>query len=286
MLAVSVAAYLMFRWFEHRQIYIPHRVLEAKCEALGRPVEDFYLNAADGVRLNAWYFPAQPGSARRHLAFLICHGNAGNISHRLSLYQALLDKGVNVLAFDYRGYGQSAGNPGEEGTYLDAQAAYGWLRAKGFAAVDILAYGESLGGAIVTELALREKLAGIILQSTFSCIPDIGKELFPFLPVRWICSIYYNTVTKLPRITIPVLILHSRGDSMIGFRHAEKNFAAANEPKLLWEIKGDHNDMLESGRKDFDEGLDRFFSIFEKTASSPASDSGQTPRPTLSDSKH
>src|SRR5262249_52582451 len=146
---------------------------------------DVYFETADNVRLNGWFFPAGTNSPRAALAVLVCHGNAGNISHRLELCRALLATGVSVFVFDYRGYGRSKGRPSEEGTYRDAQAAYRWLQEKGFAGSNILAYGESLGGGVAAELALRERLGGLILQSTFTSIPDIGAELFPWLPVRW-----------------------------------------------------------------------------------------------------
>lgn len=231
----------MLRRFEHNQVYHPNRDFEVTAAALGRPFEDVYFQARDGTSLNGWFFPANPGSARGQWAALVCHGNAGNISHRLDLYRALLVTGVNVFAFDYRGFGRSAGTPGEEGTYLDGQAAHRWLRSKGYPGSKIIAYGESLGGGIASELCLREETGGLILQSTFTSIPDIGKELYPWLPVRWISSIQYDTRGKLPRLKIPVLVMHGRDDEVIGFHHAERNFAAANEPKFFCELSGPHN---------------------------------------------
>jgi pimeloyl-ACP methyl ester carboxylesterase len=174
----------------------------------------------------------------------------------LELYALLLHADVNVFAFDYRGYGRSEGRPGEEGTYKDAQAAYGWLQQRGFVSTNIIAYGESLGGAVASELAVRETVGGLILQSTFTSLTDLGAELYPFLPVRSIGSIGYDTHSRLPRIRVPVLILHSRGDRLIPFHHAEQNFAAANEPKWLCEIAGDHNDGLDD-RETFAAGIEQ-----------------------------
>ena len=112
----------------------------------------------------------------------------------------LLATGVNVFVFDYRGYGRSQGRPSEEGTYRDAQAAYQWLRQKGFPGTNIIAFGESLGGGVAAELAVRETVGGLVLQSTFTSIPDMGAELFPWLPVRWLGTIRYDTRSKLPRL--------------------------------------------------------------------------------------
>ncbi len=251
-------AYLVLRWFEHRQVYQPYRQLETSGSELGRPFEDVHFETSDGVGLNGWFFPADTDSSRKHLVYLLCHGNVGNISHRLEHCSALLETGPSVFIFDYRGYGRSQGRPGEEGTYLDAQAAHQWLRRKGFAATNIIALGESLGGGVASELALRESLGGLVLQSTYTSITDVGAELFPWLPVRWIGSIKYDTRARLPRIKVPLLVMHSRTDGLIGFAHAERNFAAANEPKLLWEIAGGHNQFLEGDRARYLEGLNAF----------------------------
>ena len=249
----------MFARFETAQVYHPDRQMDSDGTKLGRPFEDLWLTARDGPRLNAWFYPAFKNSPRSHVVVLFCHGNAGNISHRLESCAALLETGVNVLLFDYRGYGRSAGTPSEEGTYLDAQASYAWLIERGFQGRNIIAFGESLGGGVASELAVREQLGGLILQSTFTSIPDVGSELFPWLPVRWLARIHYDTRAKLPRIKAPVLIMHSQEDDLVSFKHAQANFAAANEPKTLWEFRGGHNDPLLE-RESFVQGLQRFIS--------------------------
>jgi len=237
--------YVMLRWFEYKQVYHPSRAMEGAPGQLGRPFEDVFIPVEHGERLNAWYFPASNTASP---VVLVCHGNAGNISHRLDLAALLLEAGAGVMLVEYRGFGRSDGKPGEENTYRDAEGAYHWLLGKGFAGTNIIAYGESLGGGVVSELALREKLGGLILQSTFTSIPGVGAEVFPWLPVRLISTIKYDTRAKLPKLRLPVLILHSRRDDLIAFHHAEENFAAANEPKFLREISGGHNDAVWASR--------------------------------------
>lgn len=249
----------MIRWFEHRQVYAPKKTLETNGSLVGRTFEDVWLTTGDGLKLHGWFFPANPDAKRADWVLLLLHGNAGNISHRLHFYAAWLELGVNVFTFDYRGFGRSEGKPGEEGTYQDAQAAAQWLVGKGFAPNRIVALGKSLGGGVASELALREPLGGLILQSTFTSIPDIGSELFPWLPVRWLHRIKYDTVQKLPRVKVPVMIAHGRGDDLIGFHHAERNFRAANAPKFFWEIGGDHTSTIEDGREQYLAGLEKFF---------------------------
>lgn len=232
---------MLFRWFEHSQIYHPSRLMDATGAELKRPFENVFFKTTDGVELNGWFYPADANSAGAKTVFLICHGNGGNIGHRLELYETLLGMGVSVFAFDYRGYGLSKGKPGEEGTYRDAQAAYQWLRQKGFAGRDIIAYGESLGGGIASELCVREQTGGLVLQSTFTNIPAIGAEMYPWLPVHLISTIKYDTHSKLPRLRIPVLIMHSPEDGLIGYRHSQENLKVANEPKFFCELQGEHN---------------------------------------------
>ena len=260
---VFVVFFMLIRWFEHSQVYHPSADHYTKPDVLGQH-EDIFIG--DDPRIHAWFFPARPGATHSDVAFLVCHGNGGNISHRLDTAQALLDAGAAVLLFDYRGYGRSTGRPSEEGTYRDAQAAYRWLRTKGFEGTNIVALGESLGGGIATELAIREKLGGLILQSTFTCMTDIGAELFPWLPVRWMCSIKYDTCKKLPKLNIPIAVMHSRDDQLINFRHAERNFACAKEPKIFCELKGDHNVTVEVARDEFIAGVQQLLGLMRTTA--------------------
>ena len=253
----------MLRWFEHNQVYQPNPVLSCTGAELGRTFEDVWFRASDGVELNGWFFPADTTLNRDSWAVLYCHGNAGNISHRLGMCETLLSTGVAVFLFDYRGYGRSKGRPSEAGTYQDALAALGWLQGKGFAPRSIVIFGESLGGGVGSEIALRTAPGGLILQNTFTSIVDLGAELFPFLPVRRLAKIRYDTVGKLPLIKVPVMIMHSHGDRLIGFHHGERNFAAANEPKLFCELKGGHNDPS-MDPKGFIGGIKRFLRLVEK----------------------
>ena len=262
---LSILGGCMLRQFEHSQVYYPQRQLEASARELRRPFEDVRFKTSDGVELHGWFFPANTNSPRADLAFLICHGNAGNLSHRLGLCEGLLGTGASVFVFDYRGYGQSEGRPGEEGTYRDAQAAHAWLRQKGIRGEHIIVFGESLGGGVASELALRETVGGIVLQSTFTSIPDIGAELFPWLPVRWISTIKYDTHAKLPRIKTPVLVMHSREDDLIRFHHAEKNFKTANEPKYFCELRGSHNDAAWEN-DDFCEAIEKLLGVVTERA--------------------
>jgi fermentation-respiration switch protein FrsA (DUF1100 family) len=154
----------------------------------------------------------------------------------------LHDLDISTLIIDYRGYGKSSGRPSEIKTYHDADAALAWLtKEKKIPPQTILLFGESLGCAPALDLAAREKIGGVILESPFASTAAMGSEIFPWLPTRWLVTQKYDNLSKIPRVSVPKLIMHSRADEIIPFSHAEKLFAAAAEPKQLFVMQGDHN---------------------------------------------
>lgn len=242
LIVLPLVLYALLRLFEYVQVFQPRSDLIYRPQTVHPLARDVYFKSGDQYRLNAWFFPAAPTSAWNNWVILMSHGNAGNISYRTDLYEVWLAEGFNIFAYDYRGYGLSSGRPSESATYDDATSAYRWLVDQGFDPKKIISFGESLGAAVATDLASREPVAALVMQSTFTRITDIGKELFPWLPVETVATIRYDTHRKLANLRVPVFILHSRQDTMIPFHHAEKNFAACPEPKQLLEITGDHND--------------------------------------------
>lgn len=224
-----------------RLVYFPSREHDGGTPAMyGLPYEDVALTAADGVALHAWWVPAP--AARRSVLFL--HGNAGNISHRVDKLAVLNGLDASVLLLDYRGYGHSDGTPDEAGTYRDADAAYAWLRARGVPAESIVAYGESLGGPIAADLASRQPLAGLVLESSPSSILGVAQYHYPLLPVSWFLSIRYDALARLPAVRTPVLIMHSPRDEIVPFAMAEELYAAAPGRKKLVRLDGGHNDAF------------------------------------------
>ena len=181
------------------------------------------------------------------------------------------DLGYASLILDYRGYGRSSGKPSEEGTYLDAAAA--WRHATGalgYPAQRIVAFGESLGGAVAAQLASSQRPAALVLASTFTSVPDLGAEIYPWLPVRALARIRYDTRERLATIAAPVLVIHSRGDDIIPFAHGERLFAAARSPKQFLEIAGGHNDGFVFGREAWVTQLAAFLRAALEQAQTPA----------------
>ena len=205
----------------------------------GLQYEDIHLKTVDGIGLHGWYIPA----AQPRGTVLFLHGNAGNISHRLDSIEMFHRLGYSTLIFDYRGYGNSGGTPTEQGTYRDAEAAWRYLtEQRHIPSCRIVLFGESLGGAVAAWLAAREKPAALVIASGFTSVPDLGQQLYPYLPVRWLARIRYDTREYLRAVTAPVLIAHSPEDDIIPFEHGRALSAAANPPKQFLELAGGHND--------------------------------------------
>ena len=192
----------------------------------------------DGLEICAWYVP----STARASVILFCHGNAGNLSHRLDTLGVFNELGFSCLLFDYRGFGKSQGEPTEKGTYLDAEAAWRYLvENRGVRPEEIVVFGRSLGGAVAAWLAVRRRPAALVIESSFTTLPEQAAALVPFLPVKKLMRYEYDTVRRMREVACPVLIIHSRDDRLIPFRFGEELFAAAREPKQFLPIGGPHN---------------------------------------------
>jgi 4-hydroxy-tetrahydrodipicolinate synthase len=251
--ALVGVVYLM----QDRLVYFPQmgREIVATPDLHGLAYEDVAIVTEDGETLSAWWLPVPKALG----AVLVLHGNAGNISHRLDYALMFGRLGYSTLLLDYRGYGRSSGRPSETGTYRDALAAWRWLtEERGIAAADIVVFGESLGGAVGCWLARRERPRALVLASTFTAVPDLGAEVYPFLPVRWLSRFSYNTLECVPEVHAPVLVMHSPADDIVPYSHGKKLYAAANDPKRFLELGGGHNDGFVHTRPQWVQGLARF----------------------------
>ena len=262
---VPLSVYLAFTaavWvLQPKLLYFPERNYDATPEAISLSYESVSFKTADGVKIYAWYIPAE----RSRGAILFCHGNAGNISHRLFFIDLLNRMGMSVLIFDYRGYGWSEGKPTEEGTYRDAEAAWDYLvTEKKFNPGEIVIIGRSMGGSIAARTARDRKPAALIIESAFTSVPDIGAEVYPYLPVRWLSRYDYNTLEFLKRVSCPVLVIHSPQDEIIPIHHGKRLYEAANPPREFLEIKGSHNEGAVISGRFYTEGIDSFIARYVK----------------------
>lgn len=264
-LAVGVLAWLAWWWFEWSQVYHPRANIQTTPRSVGLDYEEVVFVAEDGVRLSGWWISAPQARG----ALIYCHGNGENIGDLTSLLVDLARCGLNVFLFDYRGYGRSRGWPTERGTYRDARAAFEYVRARynDMESPPVIALGRSLGGAVAAQLALDKPLRGLILESTFASIQAVGRLLYPHLPIQWLCHYRYDTLSKMPRIQIPVLIAHSSEDGLIPIAQARALYDAAPGPKRFVQLSGRHN---EAGWFRTPAYLDALRSFFHHALSTPA----------------
>ncbi|RME20235.1 MAG: alpha/beta hydrolase [Candidatus Zixiibacteriota bacterium] len=224
---------------QRRLVFVPSHHEVTTPETVGLTYENVTLSVGANEQIHGWYFPVENASQ----TVLFCHGNAGNISSRLPTAQLLTSLGVNVLLFDYRGYGRSTGTPSEQNCYEDALAAWQWLTEHKQLPPDaIIIFGRSLGGAVAVETATRVPCGGLIVESSFTSIAAMGRRMFAIFPTDWLVRYRFASIEKIGRVSCPVLITHSRDDTLIPFEMGRELFAAAAAPKGFLAFSGDHND--------------------------------------------
>jgi len=261
-IAVPLLLFIFIRFLEYKTLYHPFRTIEITPKEIGLNYENVTFKTDDGVQIAGWFIPSE--SSR--ITVLFAHGNGGNISHRIDKIRIFHDLNVNTFMFDYRGYGMSSGRPTETGLYLDALAAYEYLKnIKNIPAREIIGYGESLGGAVIINLAENHELGGLIIESAFTSIRDMGKTIFPFIP-GFLYKTQLNSLSRIQNIKYPKLIMHSRDDEIVPFIMGERLFEAAGNPKRFVELHGGHNDGFLVSEKIFIAEIDSFLAESKKTA--------------------
>jgi len=260
-LFLVLGVYLYFN--QGRMIFMPMKELAITFSETGLEGEDIYIQVVPEEKINAWYFTGKPGEK----TILFCHGNAGNISHRLETVQFLKDLEVNILLFDYRGYGLSDGHPTEEGAYADTRAAFNWLVSeKKIEPSDIIIFGRSLGGAVAIELASKISCGGIIVESSFTSVSELGAKMFPLFPVKYLLRYDFDSIGRIKHLKCPILVTHSPEDEMIPYEMGQRLYENAPEPKYFIDLHGSHNDREYLGDKTYIEAMTNF--IFNSKSNS------------------
>jgi fermentation-respiration switch protein FrsA (DUF1100 family) len=256
---------LLVYFMQGRMLYLPDvagRALTMTPADVGMEYQDVFIEATDGVTLHGWFIAGQSSQV-----LLFFHGNAGNISHRLDSIRQFLALGLSVLIIDYRGYGESAGRTTEKGIYRDADAAWRYLiEDRGLSASDIVLFGRSLGASVASRLAAQYRPLALIVESSFTSVPDIAQELYPWLPARWLSRLGHATGDYVRDVRCPILVIHSRDDEIIPFHHGEAIFASANEPRTLLVIRGTHNDAFLQDERTYIAGLEEFLTGLSATS--------------------
>lgn len=244
--------------FQRSLIYRPDRQHISPQDAGLAEVSEDILVAPGGARLVAWWAKAKPDQP----TLLYFHGNAGRLAERAERIKAFQADGLGVLMLAYRGYSGSTGDPSEAANVADAELAYDFLAGKGLAKRDIVLFGESLGTGVAVQVAQARPAAGLVLDSPFTSLAAAGQFHYPWLPVLWLLTDRYDTLSRIGSLHLPLLILHGEADEVVPVAMGRAVFAAANEPKKLITFPGAthiHHSQLGSMQRvrEFVEGLPR-----------------------------
>jgi len=239
-------------------VYYAMKEMVADPSRIGLQYQDVRAVAKDGVTVHGWFVP-RPDA---HFTFLIFHGNAGNISHRLGWIQMLHALNAHVMIIDYRGYGLSEGKPFEKGLYLDALAAHAWWsRERAEDHSRLILVGESLGGAVAVDLASRVPVDGIVLQSTFTSAWDMAKTLIPIGLLQPLTGVRFDSAAKIRTISCPKLFIHGSRDEIVPFRLGRRLYELAPPPKEFYEVSGaGHNNLIIVAGGEYEARLRTFMS--------------------------
>jgi fermentation-respiration switch protein FrsA (DUF1100 family) len=258
--ALAIVCFGLLTWGANRMLYYPMKYPAGDWSVQdGLGAKDVWIYAGDGTKLHGWWItaPAQSASLPR-FATLHLHGNGGNITHRALSARNILSAGSSVLLLDYRGYGKSEGKPSEEGLYQDADAAYEWIVAQGYAPARIIIHGESLGTPVAVHLTTRRNSAGLVMEAAFTSARAVAGRVLPVIGPLLVSG--YNTIGRIKKVRVPLLIIHGDRDEVIAYEFGQELFRAANDPKSFWTIPGaTHNDLHTIGKPEFRARLAAFY---------------------------
>jgi len=237
---------IMF-FFQRSFLYHPSIDNYLKDQAINEPseIEKVKITTEDNIDLVAWFYNKD---IEKFKTILFFHGNAGSLENRTYKLNHFKDLNVNFLIIAWRGFSGNAGKPNEVGLYNDAASAIKWLKSKGVTEKNIILYGESLGTGVAVEVAQNKNYAGVILESPFTSLVNIGKKHYPFFPVSLLLKDKFESYKKINNIFVPVLIMHGKVDKIVPYDMGKKMYELANEPKFFYSQEyGDH--MIEYDEK-------------------------------------
>lgn len=262
--AIFAGLYVVFFLAQSSLIFVPNGRMLGNPSLQGWEYEEVALDVG-GEQTILWYIPLSCARG----TVLYSHGNDSNISQCLGVVNLFRDMGFSVALYDYGGYGRSTGSPSEQRLYADAMAAWQHLtEVRKLDPQKILLWGPSFGGGPTCELATRVKPGGVVLENTFTSMSDAAFKDYPWFPGSLFIRHRFRNESKMPDIRVPVLIIHSQGDTLYPYSHGQRLFQAANEPKQFLEVYGDHAEGAQVSRDLFLAGVENFLAEIPSIAKS------------------
>ena len=234
-------------FFQRNLLYHPSVNNYLKNQVVNEPteIEKVKITTEDKIELLGWFYNKNINKFKTILFF---HGNAGSLENRTYKLNHFKDLKVNFLIIAWRGFSGNKGQPNEINLYKDAESAIKWLKTKGINEKNIILYGESLGTGVAVEVAQNKKYAGVILESPFTSMVNLGRKYYPFFPVRFLLKDKFESYKKINKISVPILIMHGEVDKIVPYAMGKKMYELANEPKFFYSQEyGDH--MIEYDEK-------------------------------------
>ena len=233
--------------FQRNLLYHPSVNNYLNNEGSGEPTEIEKVNIVtnDEIELVGWFYEK---NLNKFKTILFLHGNAGSLENRTYKLNQFKNLNLNFLIIAWRGFNGNEGKPNEKGLYEDGRSAIRWLKTKGVNEKNIILYGESLGTGIAVEIAQNENYGGVILESPFTSMTNMGVKYYPFFPVRFLLRDKFESHKKISNVSIPLLIMHGKVDKIVPYEMGKKMYELANEPKFFYSQEyGDH--MVEYDEK-------------------------------------
>ncbi|MBA4020069.1 MAG: alpha/beta hydrolase [Pirellula sp.] len=232
---------LMLLFIENRLIFFPSRNPRGTWNPPTAQGEQITFSASDGTKLSGWYLPrARP----RNVVLFAC-GNGGNMSYWADYFKTLqLQLDATILGFNYRGYGLSEGSPSEKGVLDDARSARRRLaELSGVSEERIVLIGRSLGGGVACDLAL-DGCRALVVESSFTSLPDVAARIYPFLPVRTVMRTRFDSLSKIAAYQGPLFVSHGDADELVPYAMGRALFetAPAKKKQFFNIADGGHND--------------------------------------------
>lgn len=255
----AVAFVFGLRWLESAITFHPVRIAAGQQMLPPPGAEDVWFNSRDGTRLHGWFFRTETSPATATLIYF--HGNGGNISNIGWVGQRFAKAGFDVLLFDYRGYGTSGGDVGDEwDLYADGDAAVAFVKSKNVPSEQMVLYGQSLGTAVAVDVAARHEIGALVLESGMSSASSVAETAVPWLPswLHFLGKNRFESARKLALVRAPVLITHGDPDPVIPTAEARLLFASANEPKKLLTFGGAGHNVFGSLGESYLDQVEKF----------------------------
>ncbi|MBO6490927.1 MAG: alpha/beta hydrolase [Pelagibacteraceae bacterium] len=248
---------LIFLYFyQGKLLYHPNVNSYTEVNDLIPKIEKVTIATSDNHHLLGWFHKKDISKN----TILFFHGNAGSLENRIYKLNHFENFDLNFLILAWRGFSGNSGKPNEKGLYDDAKSAVSWLKSAGIKEEKIILYGESLGTAVAIEIAQNKKFAGIVLESPFTSMVEMGKKYYSFFPVSLLLKDRYESINKIKNINIPILVMHGKKDRIVPFEMGNKIYDSANSPKFYYfpdydDHMIDYNKLLIEKLKSFIESL-------------------------------